>query len=132
MAKRKNRRVTKRMSVAAVGSWNIFAMVFFLVVAAILNLMAEARCEQETNVIGNKERQIKSLEDAKVREAAKWEELKTSDKLEERLYRNGMKMSYAHPQQIVRINAAGRVIPGQRSVALAKQRSRTRSTANIR
>lgn len=120
------------MSVAAAGSWNVFAMLFVVVVAAILNLMAEAGCEQETNLIGDKERQIKALEDAKVREAARWEELKTADKLEERLYRNGMKMSYAQPQQIIRINAAGKVIPGQRSVALAKQRSRTRSTANIR
>lgn len=133
MARRnKNRRVTKKMSVVAAGTWNIFAMMVFVVAAAIMNLIADARCEQEANIIGEKERKIKALEDAKVREAARWEELKTSDKLEERLYRNGMKMSYAQPQQIIRMNAAGKVIPGQRSVALAKQRSRSRSTAKLR
>ncbi len=130
--KNKNRRVTKKMSVVAVGTWNIFAMMVFIVAAAILNLMADARCEQEANVIGEKERQIRSLEDAKVREAARWEELKTSEKLEVRLIRNGMKMSYAQPQQIIRMNAAGKVIPGQRSVALANQRARSRSTAKLR
>lgn len=120
------------MSVVAVGTWNIFAMMVFVVAAAILNLMADARCEQEANVIGEKERQIRALEDAKVREAAKWEELKTSEKLEVSLIRNGMKMNYAQPQQIIRMNAAGKVIPGQRSVALAQQRSRNRSTAKLR
>lgn len=133
MARRnKNRRVTKKMSVVAAGTWNIFAMMVFIVAAAILNLMADARCEQEANVIGEKERQIRSLEDAKVREAAKWEELKTSEKLEVSLIRNGMKMNYAQPQQIIRMNAAGKVIPGQRSVALANQRARNRSTAKLR
>lgn len=116
----------------AAGTWNLLAMIVCVLVAAILNLMAEARCEQEHQVIGNLNRQIKALDDAKVREEARWEELKTSDKLEERLYRNGMKMTYAQPHQIIRMNAAGKVIPGQRSVALAKQRSRNRSTANLR
>lgn len=120
------------MSVMAAGTWNLLAMIVCVLVAAILNLMAEARCEQEHQVIGNLNRQIKALDDAKVREEARWEELKTSDKLEERLYRNGMKMTYAQPHQIIRMNAAGKVIPGQRSVALAKQRSRNRSTANLR
>lgn len=132
--RKKNKRVTKRMSRSAVGSGYILGMVVLIAVAVVLNTIAESNCEQVTNSIGEKERQIKSLEDQKVREAARWQELKTIDKIEERLCLHGMKMAYPHPHQIIRLTSDGKVLPGQQSVALARKRSQSRmaSTSTYR
>ena len=61
---RKNRKVSKKMSVIAVQSMHIGAVMFSLFIMVILNLLAASNCSHLMKSIGEKEKELNKLEDA--------------------------------------------------------------------
>ena len=130
---RKNRKVSKRMSVVAGHAVRFGAVIVMFFVMAIVYLLAKSSCEQLSDEIRDKEHVLAKLEDEQDRESARWEEMKTPDRLEAALLRHGLSMKYPRPDQVVRVRADGTLLPGQPAVARAAQRSRAVSTAqNVR
>lgn len=127
--RRRNRKISKRMSVIAGRSMQIAAVMLILFVMVIVNQLASSNCDQLTKVIREKERQLAKLEDERSRESARWEEMKTPEKLESALMRHGLSMRYPKADQVVRMKSDGRPYPGQVSVARAQQRRKQGTTA---
>jgi len=120
---RKNRKRSVKMSVWATNTMHFAAVIVMLFVMVIINLLASSSCDQLMKSIGEKERALDRLEEERVRESARWEEMKTPEKLESALLRHGLAMRYPKPDQVVRMKANGRPYPGQLSVAKARQRN---------
>ena len=59
-----------------------------------------------------------------VRETARWDEMKTPEKLAECLTRFGLEMKTQRQDQIVRMNRDGRPAPNQIAVTRARMRAR--------
>ena len=64
-----------------------------------------------------------------MREAARWDELKVTERLTEKLNRFGLEMRYPRQDQIVRMTADGRPAVGQISVARAQARAKAADVA---
>ncbi|MBQ2624581.1 MAG: hypothetical protein IJI36_06925 [Kiritimatiellae bacterium] len=126
---RKNRKMPKKMSVMAGRSVQIGALIITCFAMVILNMLASSSCKQLENTIGEKKRQIDSLEDSYKREKANWEKMLTPANLEQALLRHGLAMKFPKTEQVVRMDAAGRPYPGQRSVARATQRNKAAQSA---
>ena len=118
----KNRRIPKRKSVVVSSTMRVGAVLGILFVMVILNLLASSRCQQLMKAIGEDEKELGRLEDARMREATRWEEMKTPEKIEAALIRNGLSMKPARADQIVHMRSSGQPYPGQVSVAKARQR----------
>jgi len=126
---RRNRKMPKKMSVMAGRSVQIGALIITCFAMVILNMLASSSCKQLENTIGEKKRQIDSLEDSYKREKANWEKMLTPANLEQALLRHGLAMKFPKTEQVVRMDAAGRPYPGQRSVARATQRNKAAQSA---
>ena len=119
---RKNKKMTKRMSVVASNTMHIGAVVLMLFAMVILNLLASSSCQQQHKEIGEKERELAKLEDSFTRESTRWEEMKTRERIDAALRSHGLKMDFAAPDQIVRVLANGKPRAGQTSVRRARAR----------
>ena len=126
---RKNRKMPKKMSVMAGRSVQIGALIITCFAMVILNMLASSSCKQLEKTIGEKKRQLESLEDSHKREKANWEKMLTPANLEQALLRHGLAMKFPKTEQVVRMDAAGRPYPGQRSVAMATQRNMAAQSA---
>jgi hypothetical protein len=120
---KKNRKIPKKMSVAASNTMHFAALIVVLCLMVILNLLASSSCTQLMKTIGEKERMLVKLEDAKMREATRWEELKTPERVAEALRAHGLAMETPRSYQVVRMRGDGTPFPGQPSVARARQRN---------
>lgn len=119
---RRNRRNTKH-SIFKSGSWGAIMLVLSAFVMAMVYWQVDSRCTTIAREIGEAEKRLKKLESDYVREAARWDEQKIPDRLSEKLLRFGLEMKYARQDQIVRMNADGRPMPGL-AVTRARQRMR--------
>lgn len=128
---RRNRKRSKNMSVMATRSMHIGAVMVMFFVMVILNLLASSSCNQLMKSIGEKEKLLAKLEDDRTRESARWDAMKTSDNIDRALLKFGLSMKYAKPEQIVRMDSAGRPRPGQLSVARAKRASSAINTVRV-
>lgn len=128
---RRNRKRSKNMSVMATRSMHIGAVMVMFFVMVILNLLASSSCNQLMKSIGEKEKLLAKLEDDRTRESARWDAMKTSDNIDRALLKFGLSMKYAKPEQIVRMDSAGRPRPGQLSVARAKRTSSAINTVRV-
>ena len=120
---KKNRRIPKKMSVVASNTMHFGALIVIFSVMVIVNLLASSSCSQLMKTIGEKERQLVKLEDAKTRESTRWEEMKTPERVQAALRAHGLLMEVPRPYQVVRMRADGTPFPGQLSVARSRQRS---------
>jgi hypothetical protein len=120
---RKNKKIPKKMSVVASNTMHFGAVIVIFSVMVILNLLASSSCTQLMKTIGEKERELVKLEDARMRESTRWEEMKTPERVEEALRAHGLSMSTPRAYQVVRMRADGTPLPGQLSVARSRQRS---------
>ena len=120
---RKNRRVTKKMSVVATNSMRFGAIIVFFVIMVILNILSSNSCTQLLKQKGEMEREIAKLDDTHTRESTRWEEMKTTDNIEAALLRHGLSMHMPRPDQTVRLLPDGTPRPGQLSLAKAKMRT---------
>ena len=119
---RKNRKIPKKMSVVATNTMRFGAIIVFLFVMVILNLLASSSCTQLMKAKGEKERELVRLDEARMRESTRWDEMKTPEKVEVALLRHGLAMKLPRPDQNVRMRADGTPYPGQISLARARQR----------
>lgn len=111
---RKNRKKHVQMDPA----WRKIIGIFALgVTVVVIYGVVDAKCGQLGQEIRKQELRYTSLENERVREAARWDEKKTPEKLERAMLQHGLAMGYAMPSQIVRMDASGRPIPGQLSLA---------------
>ncbi|MBR0198415.1 MAG: hypothetical protein IJQ34_09830 [Kiritimatiellae bacterium] len=120
---KKNKKRSKRMSVVAQYTAHAAAIMMAAFVAVIINLLAGSSCSQLMKSIGEKERILGRLEDERMRESARWEEMKIPEKLEIALNKRGLSMNYAKDSQRIRMSSDGKVMPGQVAVARANQRA---------
>lgn len=109
------------MSVVAAGTAHFGAILAILFVMVIVNILASSSCKQLMKAIGEDERALARLEDACMREATRWEEMKTPENIEAALMRHGLSMKPPRPDQIVHMTSAGNPYPGQLSVARARK-----------
>ena len=126
---RKNRKMTKKMSVVATNSMRFGAIVVVCFVMVILNILSSSSCTQLSKAKGAKERELAQLEKTRLQESTRWEEMMSPERLEVALLRHGLKMSTPRPDQFVRLKPNGLPYPGQPSVAKARQRAK-RTTAS--
>ena len=119
---RRNRKIPKKMSVVATNTMRFGAIIVFFFVMVILNLLSSSSCTQLLKSKGELERQIAKLDDARMRESTRWEEMKTPEKVEAALLRHGLAMKLPRADQTVRLMANGTPRPGQLSLAKAKMR----------
>ncbi len=125
---RKNRKVSKRMSVIAANTMRFGAIIVFFFVMVILNLLSSSSCTQLLNEKGQKERELAKLEESHRRESTRWEEMKTPEKVEAALFRHGLKMSTPRADQCIRLNARGVPYPNQLALTRLRQRAGTAAT----
>jgi len=117
---RRNRRIKHtRVTVNSMGVVTLILVAFF---SAIVYWTVDSRCKTLIREIGRSEKKLASLEADLQRETMLWEEMKTPDRLGEALVRFGIEMKTAEPDQTVHMGANGAPLPGQLSVARARNR----------
>ena len=126
---RKNRKVSKKMSVIATNSLRFGAIILFFFVMVILNFLSSSSCTQLENEKGLKERELAKLEESHCRESTRWEAMKTPKKVEAALFRHGLRMSMPRPDQWIRLNGRGVPYPNQLALTRLRQQSSTATTA---
>ncbi|MBO7721937.1 MAG: hypothetical protein J6T01_05990 [Kiritimatiellae bacterium] len=126
---KRNRKRTKKMSVVATNSMRLGAVLLAFFVMVIINHLSSSSCAQLMKAKGLKEREIAKLEDSRMRESTRWEEMKTPEKIKTALLRHGLAMELPRPDQNVKMLPDGRPRPGQLSLARAKQRERDIASA---
>ena len=119
---RKNRKVTKKMSVVATSTMRFAAIIVSFFVMVILNHISSSVCTQMMKTKGSLERELAKLEESRMRESTRWEEMKIPERIERSLLRNGLSMKIPRSEQCVRMNPNGTPAPCQYSVAKAKER----------
>lgn len=120
--KRRNCRKSQTMNVMTGRTFHVAGIILTLLVAVVMNLVAESRCKQVQDSIGEKEKLLARLEQDRQRESAAWEQMTTASCLERALVRHGLNMRYPKSEQVIRMDASGTPRYGQRSVELAKNR----------
>lgn len=126
---RRNRKIPKKMSVVATNTMRFGAIIVFFFVMVILNLLSSSSCTQLLKTQGELERELVRLEDARMRESTRWEEMKTPERVEVALLRHGLAMHPPRPEQTVQMKSDGTPYPGQISLARARQRNGLVTTA---
>ena len=124
---RKNKKVSKKMSVIATNSMRFGTIIVFFAVMVIFHVLSSSSCTQLVNEKGQKERALAKLEESYRRESTRWEEMKTPEKIEAALFRRGLKMATPRPDQCVRLKANGTPYPNQVALARLRQRASTAS-----
>ncbi len=127
---RKNRKMSKKMSVTVGRTVQIGAVMVMAFAVVIVYMLANSSCKHLENRIEEKKNLIKALEDEKERESGCWAAMTTPSKLDEALLKHGLSMHSAKPGiQLVRLNSKGQLYPAQLSVAKAKERNRASDVA---
>lgn len=130
---KQNRKFKKSHSATATRTFQVGGVVLVVFIMTIFNIMAESKCKQIKSTIGKDKKELGRLEEAYLRECAKWEELTTPENLDRALLRHGLNMRYPKAEQIVKMDASGVPVPGQLSIAFAKNRAnRTMKVARKR
>jgi hypothetical protein len=120
------------MSVVATNSMRFGAIIVFFFVMVILNLLSSSSCTQLLKQKGEMEREIAKLDDSRMRESTRWEEMKTTENIEAALLRHGLSMRMPRPDQTVRLLPDGTPRPGQISLAKSKARLNVRTIATMK
>ncbi|MBR3222414.1 MAG: hypothetical protein IKF72_09325 [Kiritimatiellae bacterium] len=126
---RKNRKIPKNLSVVAANTMRFGAILVFGFVMVILNLLASSTCKHLMATKGKMEKELARLEDARMQESTRWEEMKTPDRIEIALLKHGLSMKLPRPDQNVRMRADGTPYPGQLSLARGRRRVGSASAA---
>ena len=127
---KRNRKV-KKHSRCTVNSVNFVALIVLSFFALMVYWSQDARCTALAQEIGKAEKTYKQLVKETERVAARWNELMAVDRLQEKLVRFGLEMNIPRADQVVRMNAAGRPLPGQIAVVRARERMATANMAQV-
>ena len=128
---RRNRKIPKKMSIVATTTMRFGAVLVFFFVMVLFNLLSSTSCTQLMKTKGELERELARLEDSRMREATRWEEMKTPERVEAALLRHGLAMKIPRPDQNVQMKSDGTPYPGQLSLARARQRLGLERTASV-
>lgn len=120
---RKNRKMSKRMSVVAANSARFGAIIALFCAMTVVYVLSSSSCSQLMDEKGRMERTLAKLEESHRRESMRWEEMKTPERIRAALARHGLKMDMPSSAQQIRLNAAGAPYPNQVSIARLRQRS---------
>ena len=102
----------KKNSVLTTGTVGVASLIVSALIMRMYFNVLVSRCGLSNNDIGKAERRLKALESECVREAARWDEMRTRERLNAKLTRFGLEMRYPRQDQIVQMNADGRAIEG--------------------
>lgn len=127
---KRNRKV-KKHSNFTLNSAGVVVLLLTGFMMAMVYWILDSQCSSIAREIGKAEKRYAALEAECVQETARWESLKTPERLSEKLLRFGLEMKYARQDQIVRMTADGRPANGQLSVTRARQRMRTDAMASM-
>ena len=76
---RRNVKKPAKMSVVAANTMRFGVIIVFLFVMVILNLLASSSCNHLMKEKGEMERELVKLDEARTREATRWEEMRTPE-----------------------------------------------------
>lgn len=113
---RRNRRVKKHSRFAS-SSMGIASLIVSGFIMLMIFFAMNSRCSAIQREIGNKERELRSLEQELTRAKTAWDETKVTRKLDQALTRFGLQMEVPREDQLVRMSSSGQPIPGQLAVA---------------
>jgi hypothetical protein len=120
---RRNRK--RKLSVKVLPHWP--AGIIVLLVTVIMGYwFMDSKCAMLGQEMRKHEQKYAALENERVREESRWNEKKTPEKLEQAMMQHGLAMSYATPEQVVRMDGGGSPLAGQLSV-VRFQRNRNAS-----
>lgn len=122
---RRNKKI-KKNSVITSGTWWIASLVVSVLIVAMCYYVLDSQCNQIARDISKAENRIKDLNAECEREAARWEEMRIREHLEDRLVRFGLEMRYARHDQIVHMDADGRPLK-RANATIAKARARMKA-----
>jgi hypothetical protein len=123
MRRRKNRKL-KKNATWTTGSMAVAALILCVLLMVLVYWLFDSRCSAIQREIGKAEKVYATLETDCMRETARWDEMKTPEKLAECLTRFGLEMKIQRQDQIVRMNRDGRPAPNQIAVSRARMRIR--------
>ena len=121
--RRKSRKIRKDSSFRTV-SMGVVTLIVCGFMMVMVGWMFDSKCASIQREIGKAEKEYAALELDCVRETARWDEMKTPERLAECLTRFGLEMKIQRQDQVVRMNRDGRPAPGQIAVTRALARSR--------
>lgn len=128
--RRRNRKID-RHSRFTVNSAGVVALIVTGFAMLMCYWMLGMRCTSIARELELAEKQYKQLTLESERVASRWTELMAVDRLQERLARFGLEMNMPRADQIVRMKADGRPVPGQIAVARARERLATANMAQV-
>ena len=128
--RRRNRKVT-RHSRFTVNTAGVVALLVTGFAIAICYGVLGMRCTSIAQELQEAEKTYRQLAKESERVAARWNELMAVDHLQEKLMRFGLEMNIPRADQVVRMNASGRPLPGQIAVARARERLATANMAQV-
>ena len=117
---RRNRKLTRRYSSLYGYTACAAGFLMTLLVTTMVYYFVDSKCNQLSQSIGREKNRLAQLEKERLRERGNWEEMRVSG-LDKALRRHGLAMDVARPDQIVRIDSSGKVVPGQIAVAKIMQ-----------
>ena len=128
--RRRNRKVNKHsnFTINTAGFVAVLVVGFAMVLSYCFLGM---RCTSIAQELQEAEKTYKQLSKESERVAARWTELMAVDRLQDKLVRFGLEMNIPRADQVVRLNAAGRPLPGQIAVARARERLATANMAQV-
>ena len=128
--RKRNRKVNRhtRLTINTAGVVALFVTFFF---AVMIYCILGMRCTSVAQELQESEKTYKQLVKETERVAARWNELMAVDRLQEKLVRFGLEMNIPRADQVVRMNAAGRPLPGQIAVVRARERMATANMAQV-
>lgn len=119
---RRNCRKSQTSNVVTGKTLHIGAIVLTLMVAVVVNLVADSQCTQIWDSICEKEKQLVQLERDLQRQDAAWAQMQSPYNLDNALRHHHLFMVQRKDEQVIRMDASGVPRSAQRSVELAKKR----------
>lgn len=129
--KKKNRRI-KKHAVFTVGTGSIVSLILTGFTVLLVYWWLDQRCTTIGRQIGKAERELKACESELGRENTKWVEMTTPEKLVERLVRSGIEMRIQRQDQIIRMDASGRPLPGLAVARANLRKTQTTTVASVK
>ena len=125
---RRNRRIKKHSHFKS-GATGMGALIVSSFIMLMIYWTLDSQCTSILRDIGTAESKMKALDAEYGRENARWNAMKTRERLDEKITRFGLAMQSPQPDQVVRMQANGEPAPGQIAVARARARAKTGNMA---
>lgn len=127
---RKNRKIPKKVSVAANVTMYAGMNVLMVFVVTVVYMLASSSCSQLMNEVCKLEEKLGQCENERQREEARWQGLNATENLESTFVKCGISVREPSHNRIIRIGADGKPLSGQLSLKMINERNK--NTADIR